>query len=220
MIKPNATVFIKLLQDDCFHTDRYTGISLPVCLSVYKILVILCHKLLQFCTATVLKFIRYQYIYNVLKLCKTVFNHLLSMVRESSPHKVRKCLRLIEWCFTPLSTVSKSYHGDSSHYSCLSWVSPGLGWGSEVSCTRTLPQKTQRIQCGSNPGPLDYESNTLPLSHAGPLKMFVNQLISVSYIVLPYCFTNSTYSFAAIVFKFFRYVEPRQGDSVMSVSDS
>ena len=28
-------------------------------------------------------------------------------------------------------------------------------------------EKTQRIQCGSNSGPLDYQSNTLPLSHAG-----------------------------------------------------
>ena len=28
-------------------------------------------------------------------------------------------------------------------------------------------EKTQRIQSGSNPGPLEYESNTLPLSHAG-----------------------------------------------------
>ena len=35
---------------------------------------------------------------------------------------------LIEWCFTPLSTVFQSYHGDSSHYSYLSWVSPVLGW--------------------------------------------------------------------------------------------
>ena len=51
----------------------------------------------------------------------------------------------------------------------LSWDSPVLGWGSEVSCPRTLPRKTQRIQWGSNPGPLEYESNTLPLSHAGPL---------------------------------------------------
>ena len=48
---------------------------------------------------------------------------------------------LVEWCFTPLSTVFQSYHGDSSHYSCLSWVSPVLGWGSEVSCPKTLPQK-------------------------------------------------------------------------------
>ena len=77
---------------------------------------------------------------------------------------------MIEWCFTPFSTVFQSYYGDSSHYSCLSWVSPVLGWGSEVSCPpKTLPRKTQRIQCGSNPGPLDYESNTLPPSHAGPL---------------------------------------------------
>ena len=48
---------------------------------------------------------------------------------------------LIEWCFTPFSTLFKLYHGDSSHYSCLSWVSQVLGWGSEVSCPRTLPKK-------------------------------------------------------------------------------
>ena len=29
------------------------------------------------------------------------------------------------------------------------------------------PEKTQRILGGSNPGPLDYKSNTLPLSHTG-----------------------------------------------------
>ena len=28
-------------------------------------------------------------------------------------------------------------------------------------------EKTQRIQCGSNTGPLDYKSDTLPHSHAG-----------------------------------------------------
>ena len=39
--------------------------------------------------------------------------------------------------------------------------------GSEVSCQKTLLRKTQRIQCGSNLVPLDYESNTSPLSHAG-----------------------------------------------------
>ena len=48
---------------------------------------------------------------------------------------------LIEWCFTPLSTVFQLYHGDSSYYSCLSWVSPVLGRGSEVSSPRTLPGK-------------------------------------------------------------------------------
>ena len=68
-----------------------------------------------------------------------------------------------------------------SHYSCLSWVPPVVGRGSKVSCPRTLPQNThththrdththtQRIQCGSNSGRPDYESNTLPLSQAGPL---------------------------------------------------
>ena len=36
---------------------------------------------------------------------------------------------LIELCFTPLSTVFQQYYGDSSHYSCLSGVSPAHGWG-------------------------------------------------------------------------------------------
>ena len=53
---------------------------------------------------------------------------------------------MIDWCFMPLSTVFKSYHGDSSFYSCLSWVSQVLGWGSDVSFPRTLPRKTWRIK--------------------------------------------------------------------------
>ena len=52
---------------------------------------------------------------------------------------------LIKWCFTPLSAIFQSYHSYSSRYSCLSWVSPELGWGSEVSCPRTLLKKTKRI---------------------------------------------------------------------------
>ena len=75
---------------------------------------------------------------------------------------------LIEWCFTPLSTVFQSYHGKSLHYSCLSWVSPVLGWALKCLAQGHSQEKTQRIQCSSNPEPLDYESNTLPLSHAGP----------------------------------------------------
>ena len=67
---------------------------------------------------------------------------------------------LNEWCFTLLSSVFQSHHGHSSDYSCLSWVLQVLGWGPEVSCQRTFLRNTQRIQCGSNPGPLDYESNT------------------------------------------------------------
>ena len=71
----------------------------------------------------------------------------------AKPPRCSTLYRLIEWCFAPLSTIFQSYHGDSSHYSCLSWVSPVLGSGSEVSCPRTLSRKTQRIQCCSNPGP-------------------------------------------------------------------
>ena len=50
----------------------------------------------------------------------------------------------------------------------LSWVSPVLGWALKCLAQGHSHEKTQRIQCGSNPGPLDYESNTLPLSHVGP----------------------------------------------------
>ena len=50
----------------------------------------------------------------------------------------------MERCFSSLSTVFQSYRGDSLRFSCLSWVSPALGWGSEVSCPRTLPRKKTR----------------------------------------------------------------------------
>ena len=78
---------------------------------------------------------------------------------------------LAEWCFTPLSTVFQSYHGDYSHYSCLSWVSPVLGSGPEVSYPRTLPRKTQRIQCSSKPGPLDSESNRTTEPRRTPMSL-------------------------------------------------
>ena len=67
---------------------------------------------------------------------------------------------MIEWCFTPLSTVFQSYHGDSSHYSCLSWVSPVLGWGSEVSCSRILPRKNPE-----DPVPLEPRTPGLRVKH-------------------------------------------------------
>ena len=78
-------------------------------------------------------------------------------------------LDLLKGVFTPFSTVFQSYLGDSSHYSCLSWVSQVLGWALKCLAQGHSHEKTQRIQCGSNPGPLDYDSNTLPLSYAGPL---------------------------------------------------
>ena len=43
-----------------------------------------------------------------------------------------------------------------------------LGWALKCLAQGHSHEKTQRIQYSSNPGPLDYESNTLPLSHAGP----------------------------------------------------
>ena len=48
---------------------------------------------------------------------------------------------LIERCFMPISTVYQLYHSDSSHFICLSCLSPVLSRGSEGSCTRTLQWK-------------------------------------------------------------------------------
>ena len=56
----------------------------------------------------------------------------------------------------------------------LSWVSPVLGWALKCLAQGHSHEKTQRIQCGSNPGLLDCESNTLPLSHAGPWERVKN----------------------------------------------
>ena len=44
----------------------------------------------------------------------------------------------------------------------FSWVSPVLSWALKCLAQGHSREKTQRIQWGSNPGPLDYESNTLP----------------------------------------------------------
>ena len=47
----------------------------------------------------------------------------------------------VEWCFTPLLTVFRSYHGYRSHYSCLTWVSPVLCWALKCLAQRHPPQK-------------------------------------------------------------------------------
>ena len=72
---------------------------------------------------------------------KRTFGSGVFRQREYELMEVSHAKPKVEWCFTRLSTVFQSYHGDSSHYSCLSWVSPVLGWGSEVSCPRKLPPK-------------------------------------------------------------------------------
>ena len=66
----------------------------------------------------------------------------------------------------------------------LSWVSPVLGWALKCLAQGQSHKKTQRIQCGSDPGPLDYESNTLPLSHVGPFTMFGKWLKVLLYVCL------------------------------------
>ena len=78
--------------------------------------------------------------------------------------------KLVEWCFTLLLTVFQYFSSRRQlTLFMLSWVSPILGWALKCLAQGHSHEKTQRIQCGSNPGPMDYGSNTLPLSHAGPL---------------------------------------------------
>ena len=76
---------------------------------------------------------------------------------------------MIEFCFTPLSTVFQSYHGDSSHYSRLLWVSPVLYWGFEVSCPRTplkkKPKKKKKINKSEDSVLLEPRTHRLRVKH-------------------------------------------------------
>ena len=54
---------------------------------------------------------------------------------------------------------------------CLFWILTVLGWGSEVSCSRTLPQENPEDPVWLKSKTLGYESNILPLSHTGPLSL-------------------------------------------------
>ena len=44
----------------------------------------------------------------------------------------------------PLSTVFQSYRDDSSHYSCLSWFSPVLGWALKCLALKDTPTKNPK----------------------------------------------------------------------------
>ena len=82
------------------------------------------------------------------------------------------CPHLIDWmvfyaAFNNISVISRQ----QLTLFMFSWVSPVLGWDLKCLAQGHSHEKTQRIQCGLNPGPLDYQSNTLPLSRAWP---FVN----------------------------------------------
>ena len=78
--------------------------------------------------------------------------------------------------FNSISVISRQ----QITLSMLSWVSPVLGWALKCLAQGHSREKTQRIQCGSNPGPLDYESNTLPLSHVGPRAELKEPKIGIS----------------------------------------
>ena len=109
----------------------------------------------------------------------------------------------------PLLTVFQSYHGDSSHYSCLSWVSPVLGSALKCLAQGHSHKKTQRIQCGSNQGPLDCKSNTLPLSHVGPYKQKkVTSIFCFSHYAFTDLYRFHSLRMLSITSKFMSFVNP------------
>ena len=88
----------------------------------------------------------------------------------------------IEWCFMPLLTVCQSYLATV----LIIHVFPGFHQY-QAGALKSLNQghsleKTQRIQCGSNPRPLGYELNTSPLSHAGLLVRLVHLAIFSAFL--------------------------------------
>ena len=78
-------------------------------------------------------------------------------------------MKLIERCFTLLSTVFQSCQGDSSHYSCLSWVLhvPVLGWALKCLVQGRSHERKRNRKSSAARIP-DYESKTQSLSHAAP----------------------------------------------------
>ena len=104
---------------------------------------------------------RYTINYQTTKLSScTNWKHLQMKKLIPLPHNHH--FFLFEWCFTLLSTVFQSYHSDSSHCSCLSWVSIVLGWGSEVSCPRTLPIKNPKDPVWLEPFPTVFSKAFFP----------------------------------------------------------
>ena len=68
--------------------------------------------------------------------------------------------------FNSISVISRQQL--TLFMSFLGFTSTRLG--SEVSCPKTIQRKNP-----DDPVPLDYESNTLPLSHPGPLNYYEEQ---------------------------------------------
>ena len=74
----------------------------------------------------------------------------------------------VDWftksCFTPLLTVFQLYQDDRSHYSCLSWVSPVLGWG---SCSSNVAlQRKKKKEKPEEPVRLEPRTPGLQVDHS------------------------------------------------------
>ena len=76
------------------------------------------------------------------KLCHKKLGHyniLHQPKLKAIINKHHKCFTwLIKLCFMMLSTLFPSFHRHSSHDFGLSWVSPELDQGSELSCQKTI----------------------------------------------------------------------------------
>ena len=90
------------------------------------------------------------YINPPLKTGVRIYNSSLVLFHQSCSMRTAMVMKALE------IIGSLSYHGDSSPYLCLSLVSPILGWALKCLAQGHSHEKTQGIQCGSNPEPLNY----------------------------------------------------------------
>ena len=111
----------------------------------------------------------FSFSHNVFNLIRWLYPHLPIFLTSYLYLLLNWKSLLIDWmvfyaAFNSISVISRRQFT----LFMLSWVSPVLGQALKCLAKGHSHEKTQRIQWGSNPGPLDYESNTLPLSHVGP----------------------------------------------------
>ena len=85
---------------------------------------------------------------------------ILSAEREGS----RSVLRRFQHYFSHITETAYIIHVFPGFHQ---YYTRALKWLAQRHYHKKKKKKTQRIQCDSNPGTLDYESNILPLRNAG-----------------------------------------------------
>ena len=114
-------------------------------------------------------------------MCKILSMHESLFINqlEILSHVHRKCIK----------RIFQSYHGHTSHYSCLLWVSPVLAEVSVQKWSHEKPGGTSATRT-QDPWASSPTLKSLPLSHAGFLTInwtyYAIVEIENTYIGLPY----------------------------------